>query len=129
MDSFPKHFGPIFRIAGYLDNFYYYYICFIETLVFNANSVDPDLGLHLLPVTFLRVSKLTWVIIFIGINTGVPPMYLAEIAPLSLRGLCGVFNQLAMTVGLLAADVIGLQEILGGKDTWQYALGKILALC
>ena len=45
-------------------------LCFIETSLFNANSVVPDqmthsessdLGLHSLPVTLLRVSRLNWV--------------------------------------------------------------------
>ena len=43
-----------------------YYLCFLEILVFNANSVDPDqtphsaaadLALHCLPDTLLRVSR------------------------------------------------------------------------
>ena len=44
--------------------------CFIEFLVFNANSVDPDqtprsaasdLGLHCLPVFLLWDARLKWV--------------------------------------------------------------------
>ena len=51
----------LFPTAGRLVSFYYYYICFIEIPVINANSVDPDqmphsaaseLGLHCLPNTF-----------------------------------------------------------------------------
>ena len=50
-------------------------------------------------------------------------MYLSEIAPVSLRGLCGVFNQLSITFGVLMSQVIGLNEVLGKKHTWQFALG------
>ena len=60
----------------------------------------------------------------VGINTGLAPMYLSEIAPVSLRGLCGVFNQLSITFGVFMSEIIGLQGVLGRKDTWQFALGK-----
>ena len=51
-----------------MSSFYYY--CFIELPLVNANSVDPDqtqhyvasdLGLHCLQVTLLCVSRLKWV--------------------------------------------------------------------
>ena len=61
-----------------------------------------------------------------GINTGLAPMYLSEIAPVSLRGLCGVFNQLSITFGVLISEIVGLSEVLGRKETWQFALGKDL---
>ena len=34
----------------------YVLLCFIEIPVFNANSVDPDLDLHSLPLICLGVS-------------------------------------------------------------------------
>ena len=52
----------------------YYLLCFIEILVLNANIVDPDqmphsaasdLGPHYLPITFLCISGLNRVILFI----------------------------------------------------------------
>ena len=58
----------LFPTAGCLVTFYCY--CFIEIPVANANSVDPDqmphsvasdLGLHCLPITLLRISRLNWV--------------------------------------------------------------------
>ena len=61
----------LYPVAGCLVSLYY---CFIEITVFNANSVDPaqmphsmphcmvsDLGLHSLPITFFRVSRIRWV--------------------------------------------------------------------
>ena len=36
-------------------------LCFIEILVVNSNSVDPDLSLYCLQVTHLGVSRLKWV--------------------------------------------------------------------
>ena len=53
-----------------ISNISFYFYCFIEIPVINANSVDPDqmlhsaasdVGLHFLPVTLSRVSRLKWV--------------------------------------------------------------------
>ncbi|XP_060557643.1 solute carrier family 2, facilitated glucose transporter member 3-like, partial [Ruditapes philippinarum] len=57
------------------------------------------------------------------INTGVAPMYLSEISPVSLRGLCGTFNQLCITFGVFMSTVMGLGNVLGTDDHWQLALG------
>ena len=59
----------------------------------------------------------------LGISTGVVPMYLSEISPLALRGLCGVFNQVLIIVGVFVSEVMGLRAVLGGRNTWQFALG------
>lgn len=58
-----------------------------------------------------------------GINTGVAPMYLSEISPVSLRGLCGTFNQLCITFGVFMSTVMGLDSVLGTREDWQLALG------
>ena len=71
-----------------------------------------------------QLSNTFGILSLLGINTGLAPMYLSEIAPVSLRGLCGVFNQLSITFGVLMSQVIGLKEVLGREDTWQFALGK-----
>ena len=59
-----------------------------------------------------------------GINTGIAPMYLSEISTVGLRGLCGTFNQLCITLGVLTSTVVGLNTVLGRSDTWQYAFGE-----
>lgn len=58
-----------------------------------------------------------------GINSGVAPLYLSEIAPISVRGLCGTFNQLAICTGVLLAEVIGLHIALGTEQLWPVTLG------
>ncbi|XP_052285772.1 solute carrier family 2, facilitated glucose transporter member 3-like [Dreissena polymorpha] len=63
-----------------------------------------------------------------GINTGIAPMYLSEISTVGLRGLCGTFNQLCITLGVLTSTVVGLNTVLGRSDTWQYAFGVPLVL-
>lgn len=62
-----------------------------------------------------------------GLNTSLVPMYISEIAPLNLRGGLGTVNQLAVTIGLLLSQVLGVEQILGTNDGWPVLLG--LAIC
>ncbi|XP_012255644.1 glucose transporter type 1 isoform X2 [Athalia rosae] len=62
-----------------------------------------------------------------GLNTSLVPMYISEIAPLNLRGGLGTVNQLAVTVGLLVSQVLGIEQILGTDKGWPVLLG--LAIC
>jgi Sugar (and other) transporter len=64
---------------------------------------------------------------FTGLNTSLVPMYISEIAPLNLRGGLGTVNQLAVTIGLLLSQVLGIEQILGTNDGWPVLLG--LAIC
>lgn len=65
--------------------------------------------------------------LFTGLNTSLVPMYISEIAPLNLRGGLGTVNQLAVTIGLLLSQVLGIEQILGTNDGWPVLLG--LAIC
>ncbi len=58
-----------------------------------------------------------------GLNTSLVPMYISEIAPLTLRGGLGTVNQLAVTVGLLISQILGVESLLGTDDGWPYLLG------
>ncbi|XP_026826529.1 glucose transporter type 1 isoform X5 [Ooceraea biroi] len=58
-----------------------------------------------------------------GLNTSLVPMYISEIAPLNLRGGLGTVNQLAVTVGLLLSQVLGIEQILGTNEGWPILLG------
>lgn len=51
-------------------------------------------------------------------------MYISEIAPLNLRGGLGTVNQLAVTVGLLLSQVLGIEQILGTDEGWPILLGN-----
>lgn len=44
----------------------------------------------------------------IGIASGISPLYIAEIAPAHIRGQMVVLNQIAIVVGILAAQIINL---------------------
>nr|CAD7569667.1 unnamed protein product [Timema californicum] len=61
-----------------------------------------------------------------GLNTSLVPMYISEIAPLNLRGGLGTVNQLAVTIGLLMSQVLGIEQILGTDDGWPVLLGMYI---
>jgi hypothetical protein len=48
-----------------------------------------------------------------GLVTSTIPMYLTEIAPISIRGAMGVLCPLGITVGVLVAQMLGLESVLG----------------
>ncbi|ELU18919.1 hypothetical protein CAPTEDRAFT_161693 [Capitella teleta] len=58
-----------------------------------------------------------------GLYTGLVPVYNAEVSPPSIRGSVGTINQLAVTLGLLIAQVLGLQDTLGTAELWPVLLG------
>lgn len=59
-----------------------------------------------------------------GLNTSLVPMYISEISPLNLRGGLGTVNQLAVTIGLLISQILGIKQILGTDDGWPLLLGR-----
>ncbi|XP_021917078.1 solute carrier family 2, facilitated glucose transporter member 3-like isoform X4 [Zootermopsis nevadensis] len=63
-----------------------------------------------------------------GLVTSTIPMYLTEIAPVSIRGAMGVLCPLGITVGVLVAQILGLRSVLGQDETWHYLLGLFALL-
>ncbi|NXE68940.1 GTR5 protein, partial [Calcarius ornatus] len=61
--------------------------------------------------------------IFAGLASNVVPMFLGEMSPKNLRGAVGVVPQLFITIGILAAQVLGLHSILGNARGWPVLLG------
>ncbi|NWX25175.1 GTR5 protein, partial [Notiomystis cincta] len=61
--------------------------------------------------------------IFAGLASNVVPMFLGEMSPKNLRGAIGVVPQLFITVGILAAQILGLNSILGNEKGWPVLLG------
>ncbi|XP_062930925.1 solute carrier family 2, facilitated glucose transporter member 3 [Cynocephalus volans] len=61
--------------------------------------------------------------IFCGLCTGFVPMYIGEISPTALRGAFGTLNQLGIVIGILVAQIFGLEVILGSEKLWPILLG------
>nr|XP_009669774.1 PREDICTED: solute carrier family 2, facilitated glucose transporter member 5 [Struthio camelus australis] len=61
--------------------------------------------------------------IYAGLASNVVPMFLGEISPKNLRGAIGIIPQLFITVGILVAQVLGLNSILGNAEGWTVLLG------
>ncbi|XP_077158487.1 solute carrier family 2, facilitated glucose transporter member 3-like isoform X2 [Paroedura picta] len=61
--------------------------------------------------------------LFCGLCTGFVPMYISEVSPTALRGAFGTLNQLGVVVGILVAQVFGLDVIMGTAALWPLLLG------
>ncbi|NWQ88947.1 GTR5 protein, partial [Burhinus bistriatus] len=61
--------------------------------------------------------------IYAGLASNVVPMFLGEISPKNLRGAVGVIPQLFVTLGILVAQIFGLNSILGNAKGWPVLLG------
>uniref|UniRef100_A0A3Q3J1K5 Solute carrier family 2, facilitated glucose transporter member 4 n=1 Tax=Monopterus albus TaxID=43700 RepID=A0A3Q3J1K5_MONAL len=61
--------------------------------------------------------------VYCGLASGLTPMYVGEIAPTSLRGALGTLHQLAIVTGILIAQILGLELLLGSQDLWPVLLG------
>uniref|UniRef100_A0A8P4G1L9 Solute carrier family 2, facilitated glucose transporter member 4 n=1 Tax=Dicentrarchus labrax TaxID=13489 RepID=A0A8P4G1L9_DICLA len=60
---------------------------------------------------------------YCGLASGLTPMYVGEIAPTSLRGALGTLHQLAIVTGILIAQILGLEVLLGSQELWPVLLG------
>ncbi|XP_070710403.1 solute carrier family 2, facilitated glucose transporter member 4-like isoform X2 [Pempheris klunzingeri] len=60
---------------------------------------------------------------YCGLASGLTPMYVGEISPTSLRGALGTLHQLAIVTGILIAQILGLDVLLGSEDLWPILLG------
>ncbi|XP_042326043.1 solute carrier family 2, facilitated glucose transporter member 3-like [Sceloporus undulatus] len=61
--------------------------------------------------------------IFCGLTSGFVPMYISEISPTALRGAFGTLQQLGIVVGILVAQIFGLNVIMGTETLWPLLLG------
>ncbi|XP_073420168.1 solute carrier family 2, facilitated glucose transporter member 4 isoform X1 [Dendrobates tinctorius] len=55
---------------------------------------------------------------FSGLASGLVPMYVGEISPTHLRGALGTLHQLSLVIGILVAQVLGLDLFLGTSSRW-----------
>ncbi|XP_008411226.1 solute carrier family 2, facilitated glucose transporter member 1-like [Poecilia reticulata] len=61
-----------------------------------------------------------------GLSTGFVPMYVEEISPTSLRGALGTLHQLGVVIGILMAQIFGIESILGNASLWPLLMGFTL---
>uniref|UniRef100_F6TVX8 Solute carrier family 2, facilitated glucose transporter member 1-like n=1 Tax=Ciona intestinalis TaxID=7719 RepID=F6TVX8_CIOIN len=57
-----------------------------------------------------------------GINMGIAPMYLTEIAPVKYRGVFGTLGQFGVVTSMLLSQVLGLRWLLGTPTLWPLLL-------
>ncbi|XP_066475726.1 solute carrier family 2, facilitated glucose transporter member 2 [Tiliqua scincoides] len=60
--------------------------------------------------------------LFCGFSSGLCPLYVGEIAPTALRGALGTLNQLAVVIGILISQILGLPSLLGNEKLWPLLL-------
>ncbi|XP_060948497.1 solute carrier family 2, facilitated glucose transporter member 3a [Limanda limanda] len=60
--------------------------------------------------------------LFCGLFTGLTPMYVGEVSPTPLRGAFGTLHQLGVVVGILIAQIFGLEGLLGSDRLWPLLL-------
>ncbi|OBS78815.1 hypothetical protein A6R68_18805 [Neotoma lepida] len=63
--------------------------------------------------------------VYCGLTTGFVPMYVGEVSPTALRGALGTLHQLGIVVGILIAQVFGLDSIMGNAKLWPLLLSVI----
>uniref|UniRef100_A0A8D3BZN1 Solute carrier family 2 member 3b n=2 Tax=Scophthalmus maximus TaxID=52904 RepID=A0A8D3BZN1_SCOMX len=59
---------------------------------------------------------------FCGLCTGLTPMYVGELSPTHLRGAFGTLHQLGVVIGILVAQIFGLESLLGSDALWPVLL-------
>ncbi|XP_036961631.1 solute carrier family 2, facilitated glucose transporter member 1-like isoform X2 [Acanthopagrus latus] len=64
--------------------------------------------------------------IYSGLSTGFVPLYVEEISPTSLRGALGTLHQLGVVIGILIAQIFGIESIMGNASMWPLLLGFTL---
>ena len=64
----------------------------------------------------------------IGTASMTVPLYISEISPASIRGMCVSLNQLMVTIGILAAFLVDLGFVHGGQWRWMLGISAIPAL-
>ncbi|XP_076870333.1 solute carrier family 2, facilitated glucose transporter member 1 isoform X1 [Brachyhypopomus gauderio] len=60
--------------------------------------------------------------LYSGLTTGFVPMYVGEVSPTALRGALGTLHQLGIVIGILVAQVFGLDVIMGNASGWPWLL-------
>ncbi|GAU94289.1 hypothetical protein RvY_06090-2 [Ramazzottius varieornatus] len=87
----------------------------INNFIGVVGTVLASLCVEAASFEMLIVGRFIWGV-NIGISISVPPMYIAEISPASLRGATGTFPGVCFVGGAFTAVVLGLPQLLGGQN-------------
>ncbi|KAB0359335.1 hypothetical protein FD754_003491 [Muntiacus muntjak] len=87
----------------------------VGALLMGFSKLGPS---HILIISGRGISGL-----YCGLISGLVPMYIGEIAPITLRGAIGALHQLAVVTGILISQIVGLDFILGNHELWHILLG------
>jgi len=74
------------------------------------------------PGTWILVVSRIVIGVAIGVASAVAPVYISEIAPPDIRGRLVTFFQLAVTIGILVAYLVGL-AFANSDEGWRWMLG------
>ena len=97
--------------------------------IYSSSGLRKNVYISLIAISSFSLSyyepliTISYFPFHIGLYTGLSPVYNAEVAPDNIRGAMGTINQLAVTVGMLISQVLGLDEILGTDTLWPVLLG------
>jgi SP family galactose:H+ symporter-like MFS transporter len=86
------------------------------------------LGSAAAPNTAVLVGARVIVGIAIGVASAAAPVYISEVAPPEKRGQLVSFFQLAVTIGIVIAYLVGLAFNNSGEWRWMLGLGAVPAL-
>uniref|UniRef100_A0A3Q4HUN5 Solute carrier family 2, facilitated glucose transporter member 4 n=1 Tax=Neolamprologus brichardi TaxID=32507 RepID=A0A3Q4HUN5_NEOBR len=120
----------IFSIGGMLSSFCVGFVCAsFRRKAMLINNLFAFIGGSLMGMSKLCRSFEMMILgrfvigAYCGLASGLTPMYVGEIAPTSLRGALGTLHQLAIVTGILFAQVLGLESLLGSEHLWPVLLG------
>ncbi|KAJ4934816.1 hypothetical protein JOQ06_007598 [Pogonophryne albipinna] len=60
--------------------------------------------------------------LYSGLSTGFVPIYVEEISPTSIRGALGTLHQLGVVIGILMAQIFGMDSLMGNAALWPLLL-------
>lgn len=121
----------IFSIGGMLSSFLVGFVADLRGRVKGMLMVNVLAVIAGLLMGFCRLWKPHIMVIagravmgfYCGLTSGLVPMYIGEIAPKAYRGALGTLHQLAIVIGILLSQVIGLDFVLGNDKMWPLLLG------
>jgi len=89
------------------------------------NNIPLLIGTALMVISYDRWFFLSGRIIAgfaCGISTGLAPMYISEISPISVRGAVGVMHQFMITFGILIGYVISMKQVIGDESHYYWRI-------